>query len=136
MYDKLRFYKADGGTNSKMSKTGSASDKPACQVSADESGLTVATPTFTARFALTEEQAAHVEIRKRQAGDHIALKIGGQIRNKKLSDFFVDEKVPKLARDDIDVLALGNDILWIMPSEHFASEPLRSKGRFSAKYKA
>ena len=128
VYDKLRFYKADGSTKSKMLKTGSA------QRMSD--GLyTVNTPTFTAHFALTEEQAAHVEIRKRQAGDHIAINIGGQIRNKKLSDFLVDEKVPKLARDDINVLALGSDILWIMPSEHFASEPLRSKGRFSAKYK-
>ncbi len=133
----IEYDKAAGILNvQQLGKTRSTPGCAAYQVSADEYGFTITTPTFAARFALTEEQAAHIEIRKRRAGDHIAIKIGGQIKNKKLSDFFVDEKVPKLARDDINLLALGSDILWIMPSEHFASEPLRSKGRFSAKYKA
>ncbi len=202
VYDKLRFYKADGGAKPKMSETGStprrqkSGSKSTTSIDSAQSSLEGTESTYSieydmaagilnvhqlsktgsasegpqeppmsktgsasestqeppmsktgstsesskeppaAHFALTEEQVAHIEIRKRRAGDHIAIKIGEQIRNKKLSDFFVDEKVPKLARDDIDVLALGSDILWIMPSEHFTSEPLRSKGRFSAKYKA
>ena len=55
-----------------------------------------------------------------------------QVRHKKLQDFLVDAKVPKSVRDDIDLLAYGNRILWVLPSPHFASRQYREKGRFSA----
>ena len=58
-----------------------------------------------------------------------------QVRHKKLQDFLVDAKVPKSVRDDIDLLAYGNRILWVLPSPHFASRQYREKGRFSAEFK-
>ncbi len=72
-----------------------------------------------------------LEIRKRQKGDKIAIKGG----SKKLQDLLVDWKVPKLYRDDIFLLALGNEILWVLPSEIFTNSTLREKGRFSADFK-
>lgn len=58
-----------------------------------------------------------------------------QVRHKKLQDFLVDAKVPKSVRDDIDLLAYGNRILWVLPSPHFTSRQYREKGRFSAEFK-
>ena len=58
-----------------------------------------------------------------------------QVRHKKLQDFLVDAKVPKSVRDDIDLLAYGSRILWVLPSPHFASRQYREKGRFSAEFK-
>ena len=58
-----------------------------------------------------------------------------QVRHKKLQDFLVDAKVPKSVRDDIDLLAYGNRILWVLPSPHFASGQYREKGRFSAEFR-
>ena len=58
-----------------------------------------------------------------------------QVRHKKVQDFLVDAKVPKSVRDDIDLLAYGNRILWVLPSPHFASRQYREKGRFSAEFK-
>ena len=72
-----------------------------------------------------------LEVRSRRDGDKIKIGNG----NKKLQDFLVDEKVPKHYRDDIKVLTLGSEILWILPSPHFEKETLRKKGRFSADYK-
>ena len=43
-------------------------------------------------------------------------------------------KLPKIDRDEIELLACGNRILWILPSERFESVQLREKGRFSADF--
>ena len=81
-------------------------------------------------------------IRKRRDGDVIAIgtgtgsgTAGASVRHKKLQDFFVDAKVPKNKRDEIDLLAYGNKILWALPSPYFASEQYRKKGRFSAEFR-
>ncbi|MBR5229931.1 MAG: tRNA lysidine(34) synthetase TilS [Firmicutes bacterium] len=81
---------------------------------------------------LTEKEAEKLEIRLRRDGDYIAIN-GGK---KKIQDFFVDSKVARLYRDRIGMLALGNNILWILPSEYFVKEQHRLKGRFSADFKA
>jgi len=75
--------------------------------------------------------SSNLQVRPRRDGDKIRI-AGG---TKKLQDFLVDEKVPKHCRDEIRVLALGSEILWILPSEVFSKESLRKKGRFSANYK-
>jgi tRNA(Ile)-lysidine synthase len=81
-------------------------------------------------FSGVEEQ--ELCIRTRKQGDVIALAHG----NKKLQDFFVDEKVPKINRDKWPILAKGSDVLWVLPST-LAEEnsKLSPKGRFSSKYK-
>lgn len=68
-----------------------------------------------------------LRIRGREPGDRINL--GGF--TKKLQDFLVDEKVPKIYRDEIKVLARGKEILWILPSEYFSKENLQKRGRLS-----
>lgn len=74
-----------------------------------------------------------LEVRFRQEGDFLTIRNQcGEIKRKKLQDFLVDEKVPRLYRDEICVLALGHHVLWVLPSAHFLKPELREKGRFSA----
>lgn len=92
-------------------------------------------------FALKRDEAEQVCVRKRRDGDTIAIRLKNadgeyEIKNKKLQDFFVDTKLPKLYRDEVDLLAYGSHVLWVLPSEHFNDTRLRAKGRFSAKYSA
>ncbi|MGN1334131.1 MAG: tRNA lysidine(34) synthetase TilS [Anaerovoracaceae bacterium] len=78
------------------------------------------------------ESGAKPELRTRRLGDTIAIKGG----TKKLQDFFTDCKVPKMYRDEMLLLAAGNRILWVLPSEHFTDERNRHKGRFSSDFQA
>ena len=92
---------------------------------------------FSAKSFPEGIDAKKLVVRCRQDGDFIVLSGGSgkpDIR-KKLQDFFTDAKVPKMYRDDIKVLALGSEILWILPSLYFSDELLRTKGRFSARHK-
>ena len=73
-----------------------------------------------------------LQVRTRKDGDYILLGSG----KKKLQDFFVDCKVPKMYRDRIPVLALGSTILWVMPSVYFTNQQYQQKGRFSAGFRA
>ncbi len=77
-----------------------------------------------------------LKVRARQDGDYIAINGADKIINKKLQDFFVDCKVPKLYRDKIQMLAFGNKILWVLPSNYFPNQTYKEKGRFSADFKA
>ena len=56
-------------------------------------------------------------IRTRRNGDYVVLPNG---RTKKLSDYFIDEKVPATERDSILLLAVGQRILWILGYRFFA----------------
>ncbi len=47
--------------------------------------------------------------RYRQPGDHISIKNG----SKKLKDLLIDEKIPADRRNDIYLIAMGNEIVWI-----------------------
>lgn len=85
-------------------------------------------------FGLTKSEAESVCIRTRRDGDRIAIRQKDGRKSKKLQDFFVDVKLPKIDRDEIELLACGNRILWILPSERFESVQLREKGRFSADF--
>lgn len=51
-------------------------------------------------------------VRNRRAGDIFSpLNLGG---SKKLKEFFIDEKIPREIRDSIPLLALNNEIVWIV----------------------
>lgn len=82
--------------------------------------------------AFSGVEAKDLCVRTRKAGDRINTGNG----TKKIQDFFVDQKVPKIYREDLLLLAKGSEILWILPSEHFKSETMAQKGRFSADYRA
>lgn len=85
-------------------------------------------------FGLTKSEAESICIRTRRDGDRIAIRHKDGVKSKKLQDFFVDVKLPKIDRDEIELLACENRILWILPSERFESVQLREKGRFSADF--
>ena len=52
-----------------------------------------------------------IEIRHRQQGDVMRLNVG----TKKLQDIMVDNKIPVKERDLATVVAIGNDVLWLIP---------------------
>ncbi len=60
-------------------------------------------------------------LRHRQPGD--VFSPIGMKGTKKLKDYFIDEKVPKEKRDGIEIIADGNEVVWIVG------------GRLSEKYK-
>ena len=72
-------------------------------------------------------KAEETEIRTRRPGDIIRTGNG----TKKIREFLIDEKVPKAFRDSIFMLTKGNEVLWVLPSEHFPNPALREKGRFA-----
>ena len=47
--------------------------------------------------------------RSRRTGDYITLPSG----RKKLKDFMIDEKIPRVERDRLALLADGSHVLWI-----------------------
>jgi tRNA(Ile)-lysidine synthetase-like protein len=63
-------------------------------------------------------------LRTWRRGDRIALPgLGGR---KKLSDFFIDRKVPRAERDGVPLLVAGDTIAWIVG--HAVGEPYRATG--------
>lgn len=54
----------------------------------------------------------NLQLRTRRAGDYII--IDGKGSKKKLKDYFIDLKIPRDERDDILLLANGNEIIWII----------------------
>lgn len=75
-------------------------------------------------------KVGELKLRTRQEGDYLPMKRG----RKKIQDLLVDSKVMKRARDSILMVAIGNEVLWILPSEYFSGRQEREKGRFSPKY--
>ena len=63
------------------------------------------------------------QFRYRRQGDFAVLPNGNR---KKLSDYFIDEKIPKHLRDSIPLLSIGSQILWVVGYRVFGSA--REKG--------
>lgn len=53
-----------------------------------------------------------LQIRYRRPGDYLCVTESGG--RKKLKDYFIDEKIPREARDQILLLADGSHILWVL----------------------
>ncbi len=53
-----------------------------------------------------------LELRPRRPGDHFAP-LGMDGHSQKLSDFFVNEKIPQRARDRWPLLCAGDEIVWV-----------------------
>ena len=60
-------------------------------------------------------EGQRAQLRTRRPGDGIRLP--GMKGNKKLQDFFVDQKIPREQRDRIPLLAIGNRVLLIIGDE-------------------
>ena len=52
-----------------------------------------------------------LEVRSKRPGDVMRLNVG----TKKLQDILVDAKVPLRERDRVTVVAIGNEVLWLLP---------------------
>ncbi len=71
-----------------------------------------------------------LKLRTRKEGDYIAIKNG----RKKIQDYFVDSKVLKKARESILMVAIEDEILWVLPSDYLQSQAEREEGKYSQKY--
>lgn len=72
-----------------------------------------------------------IVIRNRKSGDFIPIKGG---KNKKIQDLFVDEKINKSDRDKVEIVVIGSEVLWIVPSEYLKNKRAKFHGIFSQKY--
>ena len=54
----------------------------------------------------------NLQLRTRRAGDYIV--VDGKGSKKKLKDYFIDLKIPRDKREQILLLANGNEIVWII----------------------
>ena len=72
--------------------------------------------------ALTPDQAlldaekalalnADLDLRTRRSGD--TIRPAGMSGHKKLQDYFVDRKVPRAQRDELQLLCCGHKVLWV-----------------------
>ena len=68
-------------------------------------------------------EGSHLTLRSRKPGDTIIMQ-GAKPFTKKIQDYFSDNKTPVAVRDHTPLLAIGNNILWVL--DH--------KGPTSAKY--
>ena len=59
-----------------------------------------------------EAMKGQLRLRPKRQGD--AFQPLGMKGSKKLQDFFVDEKIPRLERQEIPLLTVGNDIAWVV----------------------
>ncbi len=75
-------------------------------------------------------KVGEIVLRTRRKGDYLPMKKG----RKKIQDLLVDSKVMKNARDSILLVAIGSEVLWILPSKYFSGSKEQEKGRFSPKY--
>jgi len=70
------------------------------------------TDASTAYFDVDKINLKDLMLRSRREGDR--FKPFGLKGTKKLSDFFIDEKIPRYLRDRVPLLVEGDDILWVI----------------------
>lgn len=63
-------------------------------------------------YSVVKKTGLPIVLRTRKPGDFIQP-LGMQGR-KKLQDYFVDKKIPKESRDDIPLVCLGREVIWII----------------------
>lgn len=90
--------------------------------------------------AYGEDVGQKLTLRHRQDGDFLTIATGSGLHRKKLQDLLVDMKVPRPDRDRLWMVAVGSEILWILPmkgSDGWKSVGgLKKQGRFTASYRA
>lgn len=53
-------------------------------------------------------------LRNRRAGDYLTMRRGEALQHKKVKDYMITEKIPKISREQIPLLAEGEHILWLV----------------------
>lgn len=124
------------GMSEQMVRTKEDKERPRLRVSI----LEKLPEKCTSNYACFDYEAFRVEhgdlhnnicIRPRLPGDRIAINAG---KHKKIQDYMVDAKIPKEIRDTILLAAIGNDVLWVLPSPFLPTKAEQNKGKFSQKY--
>ena len=57
-----------------------------------------------------------------------------EVEQQKIQDYMVDRKIPKEFRNRLEMIAIGGEILWILPNSGIPNEVEQKKGRISQKY--
>ena len=94
----------------------------------ESTGLTAIFSLVALAAAYGEDAPGKIVLRGREKGDFMTISTGGGLHRKKLQDILVDMKIPKSQRDRIPLVAIGSEILWILPGE-------QRRGRHSAAYR-
>lgn len=71
-----------------------------------------------------------IQLRTRKAGDYILISGG---KKKKLKKYYIDEKVPKYLRDDIELVCIENLVIEILLQEKMQGKNRKSKYIFANK---
>ena len=55
-----------------------------------------------------------LSIRNRKGGDYLTMRSGETLQHKKVKDYMITEKIPKMVRGQIPLLAEGEHVLWLV----------------------
>ncbi len=53
-------------------------------------------------------------LRNRRGGDYLTMRSGEALQHKKVKDYMIAEKIPKIQREQIPLLAEGEHVLWLV----------------------
>ncbi len=53
-------------------------------------------------------------LRNRRTGDYLIMRSGEVLKHKKIKDYMITEKIPKIRRGQIPLLAEGDHVLWLV----------------------
>ncbi len=67
------------------------------------------TASFSRKALMEAFGTCEYEVRRRANGDYMYLNVG----RKKVKDILMDEKIPREKRDELLVVAIGSEVLWI-----------------------
>lgn len=73
------------------------------------------------RYFACDRMKGNIVLRTRKSGDYIVISKDG--KKKKLKDYFIDCKIPREERDTVLLVAIDNEILWVVG--HRRSENFR-----------
>lgn len=130
---------ADGAEHPSCADHADHSDRAGSAEHSDQAGYADLQAVFSLKklkAAYGEDAAGKMILRGRKEGDYMTIFTGGSLHRRKLQDLLVDMKVPRAERDRLQVVAVGSEVLWILPGEKGKTGKLGEKGRFSASYRA
>ncbi len=116
---KVRLYNENMFDKKKNSQSLNKKDKPRIAVMTSkldtyeykENEIALDYDLFIEENSTIKESVRQLSVRTRESGDYIYMK--NAEGRKKIQDIFVDQKVPREERDNIWMVALGKEIIWI-----------------------
>ncbi len=81
----------------------------------------------------SDDLVRFLQVRTRRSGDYICPL--GMKGSKKLQDLFTDEKVYKEQRDNVPLVCIGSEVLWVIGDDVSGQNTGMRRGRINGKYK-